>query len=439
MPLEPGSSEKTISHNIAEMIKAGHDPKQAEAAAYSNARKTAKDSYSARNYDLNGWPEIKKNPISKVGVFPYKGASIDPSLDRDKIYMVYRPAEELSDPDCIESFKLIPWVDLHPNKLLGSKDLPNRMSAEEKGVDGVTGQEVFFDGDTLYANIKLFSDNLESKIDEKGIRELSMGYGCKYEISSGVFSGQRYDAIQRKIRGNHLASVPEGRMGPDVAVLDQLTFTMDAKDITMPNENEEEKKMKEAADRAAKDGYKRYSKDADEEEMRIKAEKEREAKDKMAKDAEEAEKEKEKKEGEDKKAKDKAAKDAEEMSKKEKEAEDKKGMDAAIEGLRSKVETLEKGGIKALMSEIKNRDSLAQSLSGFVGAFDHSEMTTSEVAAYGVEKLGLKCTKGTEMAALEGYLKDRKPPSQMISYALDSATASTGKNTVADFYSQAAA
>lgn len=38
MPLESGSSQAVISHNIAEMIRAGHPPKQAEAAAYSKAR-----------------------------------------------------------------------------------------------------------------------------------------------------------------------------------------------------------------------------------------------------------------------------------------------------------------------------------------------------------------------------------------------------------------
>ncbi len=37
MPLTPGKSKKTIYKNIKEMIEAGHDPKQAEAAAYSNA------------------------------------------------------------------------------------------------------------------------------------------------------------------------------------------------------------------------------------------------------------------------------------------------------------------------------------------------------------------------------------------------------------------
>lgn len=40
MPLQKGSSSETISHNIATEIKAGKDPKQAEAIAYNTAGKS---------------------------------------------------------------------------------------------------------------------------------------------------------------------------------------------------------------------------------------------------------------------------------------------------------------------------------------------------------------------------------------------------------------
>jgi hypothetical protein len=51
MPLKKGSSKETISHNIAEMIKAGHPKAQAIAAAYSNAGKST---------SKKSWPKRKK-------------------------------------------------------------------------------------------------------------------------------------------------------------------------------------------------------------------------------------------------------------------------------------------------------------------------------------------------------------------------------------------
>lgn len=39
MPLKSGSSRATLSHNIAEMVRAGHPQRQAVAAAYRKAGK----------------------------------------------------------------------------------------------------------------------------------------------------------------------------------------------------------------------------------------------------------------------------------------------------------------------------------------------------------------------------------------------------------------
>src|SRR5574337_242989 len=175
---------------------------------------------SARMEDINGFVEIQGNPLSKVGVFPYLGCQIDPALQPDKIYYVYRPEEELSNPECIKSFRLSPWIDEHI--MLGEGGVP----AEQKGVEGVIGENVYYDAPYLKGNLKIFSNSLANLI-ENGKKELSIGYRCLYELTPGVYNGQRYDAIQRCIRGNHVALVTEGRAGPDVAVLDSFKITLD--------------------------------------------------------------------------------------------------------------------------------------------------------------------------------------------------------------------
>lgn len=44
MPLEKGSSKEVISSNIAELVNAGHEQKQAVAIAYKEAGKSRDDS-----------------------------------------------------------------------------------------------------------------------------------------------------------------------------------------------------------------------------------------------------------------------------------------------------------------------------------------------------------------------------------------------------------
>lgn len=174
--------------------------------------------------DVNGWYELPDTPISKVGIYPYSGASLGlTGEDATRMFNVLRPEEELSKPECIESFKLIPWVDDHT--MLGptwQSLTPAAMPAEVKGVAGVTGERVYYKEGALYANLKLFSEE-QLRRAQDGKIQLSAAYMCKYDR----VAGDGYDFIQRDIRGNHVASVNVGRMGPDVSI------TFDEADTTM--------------------------------------------------------------------------------------------------------------------------------------------------------------------------------------------------------------
>jgi len=374
-----------------------------------------------RKIDENGFITIENNPISRSGVFPYLGRSIGAD-EPDKIYYVYRPPEELADPECINSFKLKPLVDDHD--MLGASE-NGLLPPEKKGVHGVIGETIEFRENVLYATITIFSEALANLI-KQGKKDLSLGYRCLYEKSTGTFAGQTYDYVQRSLRGNHLALVDQARC--NVAVLDSQ-FTFDKLDIF-----EKEPEMDKQAFDSLNDTVSKLAQSVEGIMKRL------DAKDEAEKKAEEE------KAMMDKKAADEAAAaEAAKAEKKEGEDEDKDGysekaMDAMSKDLKAamdKIETLEKNGIKAIMGEIKSRDDLAAKISRHVGAFDASEMTASEVAAYGVEKLGLKCEKGQEKAALDGFFfASGSSHAQGVGFALDASQGVGGSKAIDNYINQ---
>lgn len=382
---------------------------------------------SARNYDDNGFFEIKDNPISRVGVFEYLGSSIGAD-DPDRIYKVYRPAEELGSAEAIDSFRLAPLINDHT--MLGEGETP----AEKKGVQGVIGDGVYFKDGVLYANLKVFGTHLANLI-KKGKRDLSLGYRCRYDFTSGSYNGERYDAIQRELRGNHIALVDEGRMGKAVAVLDSkdcFKFTINKTEDSMENEGKkpilsdeeiiaiaEAIKAHEQAEMAEKAG------DEDEEVEALPEAEDAECEstdsegEEVASDSDESETE---------------AKDSEEVASDSDESEEgekkESAQDSAIKAIKAFVkkqvsmDSLE----RQLMKRIESKSKLVKQLQSRVGVFDSSEMTLNDVARYGLKKMGVKAIKGHEVAQIEGYLSAGAKTS--VKSAQDSAVKSLSINDI---------
>lgn len=186
--------------------------------------------------DHNNFWYIEKNPISKTGVFPYLGREIGyPGLEPNKIYYVLRSEQELMSPEAIKSFELLPITKGH--RMLGPQE-QGLTPAEKIPQQGVVGEKVFAEGDTLYANIKVTSEQAKNDINN-GLKELSLGYFCRWVKEAGEYKGRHYDFAQKNIRGNHLAIVPLGRMGHDVRVMDALpagagSYALDSLELSGP-------------------------------------------------------------------------------------------------------------------------------------------------------------------------------------------------------------
>lgn len=405
---------------------------------------------SARKRDINGWFHVDANPISRIGVFFYSGKVISPDLEPDKLYGVFRPPEELQSAECIESFKLLPWTDDHPQRLLG-----DRLPAEDHGFEGVIGEKVFFDPSDgmLKANIKVFSQRHADLINA-GKRELSAGYHCKYEYAPGEWNGKPYQFVQRQIRGNHLASVDSGRMGPEVAVMDGFRFTIDSAEFRPMKKTNQIRRVMNSLIKYAQDAEE--NPDIEEQEkgeidtlkgligqaaplmdqlaslptIMAKTQMEEEAAgDEDDPDADLLKKAAEAQDEDDDGEKDKEGDDPDDDKKKDDKKGDSAGMDAK-ELKRLIVATVKEClpkpqapaatmDAKETMVQIGKRDVLAKQLTPFVGVFDASEMTVDEVAAYGLGKLGLPAVKGAEIPTLTGFLHNRQPATPLSTSSMD--------------------
>lgn len=392
-----------------------------------------------RETDINGFWSIPGNPISKVGVYPYRGSEIG-APEPERIYQVYRPAEELSDPEALASFNLIPLINDH--EFLGEDGTP----AEKKGVQGTTGEAAVFDAPYLRNNLRVYSSFLQDLITS-GKTELSPSYRCNYDFTPGEFEGQAYDVVQRKLRGNHLALVDKGRTGPDVAVQDSYSITYDSAEfITMEFTPEQLEQLRAlilqviadqssaATDESASNPDDKpagdETPDPDKPKDEIPKTDDEPVPEAIVAEATEAIAEVKEALAEAETAVEQAAGDK---------ASDamprlKKAMDALLIARKAPAKPA-KAAAPALdaatvIRQIGERDALAKRLTPHIGAFDQSAMLTAHaVAKYGAAKLGIKAADSAVLSVLDGYLQATKSPADTI-VAQDSAPnagASAGK------------
>lgn len=101
-------------------------------------------------------------------------------------------------------------------------------------------EEVRADGDFVAADLVINDAATVADIENGRLHDISCGYSCRLDAEPGVWNGQPYDVIQRRIRYNHVAVLPKGkgRAGSDVAL------RLDAKDAdSVEADNERENTM----------------------------------------------------------------------------------------------------------------------------------------------------------------------------------------------------
>lgn len=152
---------------------------------------------------------------ARSGVQQYLGREVDPEGEHfkaDQAVNVYRPPEEVFEKDAVASFVGRPITDDHPSVAVTSENWRDYSR-------GVVGGAIK-DGEWLRFDLALMDAALIDKV-ENGKRELSNGYACKLSIEDGTApDGTAYQAVQRLIRGNHVAVVDQARAGPEARISD---------------------------------------------------------------------------------------------------------------------------------------------------------------------------------------------------------------------------
>jgi len=141
---------------------------------------------------------------TRSGIFPYTD-------DRGVTRLEYRPPEEVFARDSLDTLRAAPVTDLHPAQRV---DATNWRSLAVGHVDGMIIQ----DGHDVSATLVIQDAVMVAKVQAGERHDLSCGYVCDLEMSPGqTTTGERYDAIQRRIRYNHVALGPKGwgRQGPE--------------------------------------------------------------------------------------------------------------------------------------------------------------------------------------------------------------------------------
>lgn len=147
--------------------------------------------------------------VTSTGIFEYTEA--DGSVRRE-----LRLPEDVFDPESLKSYRGKPIIITHEAGLITKENVGD----EEIGT---IMSEGYRSGEDVRAEIIIHDTN---KMKSTGLKELSLGYNLDLEETPGVWNGQKYDAIQRNIRINHLALVQEARAG------ERARLNIDSRDVS---------------------------------------------------------------------------------------------------------------------------------------------------------------------------------------------------------------
>lgn len=151
----------------------------------------------------------------RTGIQLYAGDEV--GKPESAVVKVYRPADSVFADASLQSFTHAPITNDHPSEQVTS----DNWKALAVGEVSTAAKK---DGEWVMLPL-ILKDAAAIKLVEDGKRELSAGYVCELDWTSGTTAdGQSYDAIQKNIKINHLALVDRARAGSKARIGDGATI-----------------------------------------------------------------------------------------------------------------------------------------------------------------------------------------------------------------------
>ena len=144
-------------------------------------------------------------PINRTGTQNYSAGELGLDGDTERPVTVYRLEEDVFSPAALASFEGKDVTRGHPPEMLNAEN--------QAGYSKGHLENVRREGENTVADLVIKDPSLVSDVENGVLREVSCGYNCNFEP---YLDGYK----QTNIIGNHVAIVPRGRAGHDVAIKD---------------------------------------------------------------------------------------------------------------------------------------------------------------------------------------------------------------------------
>jgi uncharacterized protein len=172
---------------------------------------------------------IKANAIvTRTGVFLYKNP--DGTIRKE-----LRHPDEVFKTDSLDSMKMIPVTNGHPQERLVSAENAKRLAI------GYTGETITQDGEFVLSNLMITDLASIKDVTERNRRELSLGYTVDLIPEEGSYNGQPYNFRQTNIKYNHLSIVDNARAGSEARI---ALDSFDAEEILIEEADMAKRKVK---------------------------------------------------------------------------------------------------------------------------------------------------------------------------------------------------